>query len=187
LSDAFRNRLLSVPRGLRSRLRILRLRMMGMHIGPRCWLRAIDVPRNPWDVRLEGRVALDDYVVLLCTGPRLGHPRIHIHPGVYVNRFTMIDAVESVEIGPDCMIGPYCYITDHDHGTEAGVPLARQGLPTKPTRLGRNVWLGAGVTVLKGVTIGDEAVVGAGAVVTKDVPAGQIVAGVPARSIGRRE
>jgi acetyltransferase-like isoleucine patch superfamily enzyme len=84
------------------------------------------------------------------------------------------------------MIGPLCYITDADHGTQAGTPVASQPMETAPVRIGAEVWLGAGVKVLKGVTIGDGAVIGAGAVVTHDIPAGAIAVGVPARVIGQR-
>lgn len=67
-----------------------------------------------------------------------------------------------------------------DHSLE---PSKRKGMYPAPIRLGKNVWVGAHATVLKGVTVGDDAVIAAGAVVTKDVPAGAIVAGVPARVI----
>ena len=84
------------------------------------------------------------------------------------------------------MIGPHCYITDTDHGTRPGDPMRAQPLDTGPVSIGNDVWIAAGVVILKGVTIGDGAVVGAGAVVTKDVPAGTVVAGVPARAIKGR-
>lgn len=175
------NRLLSLPRGIASRRRILTLRSLGMKIGKKCWLRAIQVPRNPWDIELADSVALDDGVVLLTSGARADAPRLQIGPRVYVNRYTMFDVSESVTIGPDCMIGPFVYITDHDHGTAEGQTLAEQPLVGAPVEIGRNVWIGAGATVLKGVRIGDNAVIGAGAVVTKSVQSGGQVAGVPAR------
>jgi acetyltransferase-like isoleucine patch superfamily enzyme len=85
------------------------------------------------------------------------------------------------------MIGPFCYITDHDHGHDAGRLVSEQPLVSAPVRIGNDVWIGAGAIILKGVTIGDGAIVGAGAVVTGDVPAGTKVIGVPARQIGQRE
>ena len=85
------------------------------------------------------------------------------------------------------MIGPSCYVTDHDHGMSAGQNIALQPLRSAPTRIGNDVWIGAGAIVLKGVTIGDGAVIAAGAVVTKNVPAGAIVAGVPASTVGARQ
>lgn len=81
------------------------------------------------------------------------------------------------------MIGPGCYITDHDHGTEPGMRINQQSLVTASTTIGDNVWIGANVTILKGVTIENDAIIGAGSVVTKSVLKGQIVAGVPAKRI----
>jgi acetyltransferase-like isoleucine patch superfamily enzyme len=109
-----------------------------------------------------------------------------IGAGTYVNRFTMFDASDSIEVGRNCLIGPFCYITDHDHGTEPAVVIAEQPLVSSPVRIGSNVWIGAGAIILKGTRIGDGAVIGAGAVVTHDVRAGEKVAGVPARTIGSR-
>jgi maltose O-acetyltransferase len=160
--------------------------LLGVRIGRRCWIRRIHVPRNPWDIVIADGVALDDYVVLLTTGSRGNAPRLVIDGGSYVNRFTMFDASESIEIGRNCLVGPFCYITDHDHGVDAARSIAEQPLVSSPVRIGSRVWIGAGATILKGVTIGNGAVIGAGAVVTRHVRSGEKVAGVPARTIGSR-
>ncbi len=141
-------------------------------------LRAIEVRQRAQCITLEEGAALDQHVVLLATSDRA---RIHLGPRTYVNRFTMIDADESIEVGEAAMIGPFCYITDHDHSVKAGASPAEGPLVTAPVRLGARCWIGAHVTILKGVTIGDGTVVGAGSVVTKSLPAGVIAVGNPAR------
>jgi maltose O-acetyltransferase len=186
LMDDFTNRLIRYPRAVGSRIRVARLRIMGVRFGRKCWIRRIHVPRNPWDIVIGDFVALDDEVVLLTTGARKANPRLRIGSGTYVNRFTMFDASESIVLGSNCLVGPFCYVTDHDHGTEQHRPIAEQPLSGAPVRIGSDVWIGAGVTVLKGVTIGNGAVVGAGAVVTRNVAADEKVTGVPARMIGLR-
>lgn len=148
-------------------------------------MRRISIPRLWSDITLEGGIALDEGVVLLCSGAARPD-KLVIRRGTYINRYTMIDAHERVEIGCNCMIGPQCYITDGNHGTAPGTTVNNQAMKTAPVILEDDVWLGAGVIVLPGVRIGRSAVIGAGAVVTKDVPAQTIFAGVPARSIGRR-
>lgn len=141
------------------------------------------MPKNPWDIQLDEGVALDDGVTLLGVGARQAAPRIHIGARCYVNRWSMFDASFSITVGPDVMIGPFCYITDHDHGTEPGKLVSAQPLLEAPVIIERNAWLGAGVIVLKGVTIGEGAVVGAGSVVSRSIPPGARVAGVPAREM----
>jgi acetyltransferase-like isoleucine patch superfamily enzyme len=158
-----------------------------MTIGPDCWIQNVMVPRNAGDIKLGSNVALDRQVVLLATGEPTGTPRVVIGNNVYINRFTFIDASEYVEIGNGTMIGPQCYITDHDHGTSLNRSLAEQALITDPVHIGQGVWIGAGATVLKGITLGDQSVVAAGAVVTKSVPERAMVAGVPARVIRMRD
>ncbi len=143
----------------------------------------VDVPKNPWDIQLDEGVALDHGVTLLGVGSRQLAPRILIGARCYVNRFTMFDASLSIVVGPDAMIGPFCYITDHEHGTEPGQPIGVQSLREARVVIENNVWLGAGVVVLKGVTIGEGAVVGAGSVVSRSIPPGARVVGVPARPI----
>lgn len=181
--DDLVNRFIRYPRAVASRIRILRLGLLGVRFGSKCWIRRIHVPRNPWDVVIEDMVALDDEVVLLSTGVRSAAPRLVIGRSTYVNRFTMFDASLSIRIGAQCMIGPYCYITDHDHGASEDGPISAQALVEAPVNVGNNVWIGAHAVILKGVSIGDNAVIGAGAVVTTDVGPGERVAGVPARQI----
>lgn len=147
----------------------------------------ISIPRNPWDIVIADGVALDDNVVLLTTGSRGDTPKLVIGSGSYVNRFTMFDASESIEVGINCLIGPFCYITDHDHGIKLSGSIAEQPLVGRPVRIGSNVWIGAGAIILKGVTVGDGAVIGAGAIVTRHIGSGEKVAGVPARMIGTRK
>lgn len=165
------------------RLRIALLRLLGAQIGNRCWIRRISVPRNPWDIDISDGVALDDGVILLSSGDTTARPKIHLGARTYVNRYTMFDASDRIEVGQDCMIGPFCYITDHDHGNGDGGPRAGQPLLNLPVTIGQNVWIGAGAIILKGVQIGANAVIGAGAVVTRSVGENEIVGGVPARSI----
>lgn len=186
LADHLINRIIRYPRSVASRIRIVRLRALGARVGRKCWIRRIHVPRNPWDIVIGDFVALDDEVVLLTTGARKSRARLHIGGGTYVNRFTMFDASDSIQIGARCMIGPFCYITDHDHGVGRQGPISDQPLVEAPVSVGNNVWIGAHAIILKGVSIGDNAVVAAGAVVTADVGAGERVAGAPARRLAQR-
>jgi maltose O-acetyltransferase len=186
IRDGLINRLIRYPGAVAIRLRIVRLRLLGVRIGRKCWIRRIHVPRNPWDIVIGNGAGLDDNVVLLTTGSRSKDARLVIGGGSYVNRFTMFDASERIEVGSNCLIGPFCYCTDHDHGTELPCLMAEQPLSSRPVRIGSNVWIGAGAIILKGVTIGNNAVIGAGAVVTRDVGCGEKVAGVPAQLIRSR-
>lgn len=95
---------------------------------------------------------------------------------------------ESICIGNDVMIAQYVTLRDTDHVFDrTDIPMIDQGVASAPIVVEDDVWLGHGVVVLKGVRIGQGAVVAAGAVVNKDVPAWAIMGGVPARQIGSRK
>lgn len=83
-----------------------------------------------------------------------------------------------ITISDDCLIGHNTVIATLNHDT---APSRRGDLHPAPVVIGRNVWIGANVTILPGVTIGDDAVIAAASVVTKDVPARALVVGSPAR------
>ncbi|RZK45096.1 MAG: acyltransferase [Hymenobacter sp.] len=93
---------------------------------------------------------------------------------------------EGIAIGDNALIASGCRFVDHDHGMQLGSPMRTQLGSHGAIKLGNDVWLGCNVVVLKGVEIGDGAVVAAGAIVTKSILPNEIWAGVPARKIGQR-
>jgi acetyltransferase-like isoleucine patch superfamily enzyme len=172
--------------GIASRVRNLTYRALGVKMTGYVWMRAIEIPFNWPDITLEEDVALDRGVALVIGGSTRGE-KLVIRSGTYVNRFTIFDAHQRVEVGRDCMIGPHCYITDADHGTAPGSSVKSQPMRTAPVIIEDEVWIGAHVVILPGVRLGQGAVVGAGSVVTQDVPADTVVVGAPARVVRYRQ
>ena len=170
-----------IASGLASRCRRAALKLRGVHFDGAARIHRIEIARGWPKIRLGDEVALDRGVVLLADG------NIQIGAHSYINRYTIIDAHQSIQIGTRCMIGPHCYITDGNHGTKLGVPIAQQAVEASPVEIGDGVWIGANVNILAGVTIGDGAVIGAGSVVTRDIATNAVAAGVPAKHIRARQ
>ena len=105
---------------------------------------------------------------------------ITIGKNVFINSGCRFQDQGGISIGDDTLIGHNAVFATLNHGLK---PDKRQDLYPAPIHIGKNVWIGANVTVLPGVTIGDNAVIAAGAVVTKDVPENTIAGGVPAKEI----
>jgi acetyltransferase-like isoleucine patch superfamily enzyme len=114
------------------------------------------------------------------------HGEIHVADDVVLSRGVHLVAFTRMDIGKGTMIGEYTSIRDANHQFGQDAALRTSGHTAKPVVIGQNVWIGRGVTVLAGVNIGDHAIVGANAVVTRNVPAHSVVAGVPARPLERR-
>ena len=111
---------------------------------------------------------------------------ITVGKNVFINSGCRFRDQGGITIGDGSLIGHNVVLATLNHGLS---PDERHDLFPAPIHIGKNVWLGANVTVLPGVTIGDNDVIAAGAVVTKDVPADAVMAGVPAkeiRTIGRK-
>jgi acetyltransferase-like isoleucine patch superfamily enzyme len=175
-----------ISKAVFSRLRNFYYRLLGVKLDGYIWMQNIEIPHNTRDIEIGSFCSLDRGVILLSAGEPLSHPRIYIGSHTYINRNTFLDATLSISIGEHCAIGPSCYITDHDHGSDLTFSPLEQPMVSKPTKIGDRVWIGANVTILKGVTIGNDAIVGAGSVVTKDVPAKSIAVGNPAKVIKYR-
>jgi acetyltransferase-like isoleucine patch superfamily enzyme len=99
-----------------------------------------------------------------------------------------ISAYRRVRIGEQCVIADRAMFIDFDHGVvEVERPIRKQGIYKRDVEVGSNVWIGYGACILRGVRVGDNSIVGTNSVVTRDVPANAVVAGVPARVIRMRE
>lgn len=99
---------------------------------------------------------------------------------IFINSGVMFIDLGGIKIEDHVLIGPNVTLVSVEHPLE---PKERRGVCLKPVLIKQNAWLGANATILSGVTVGQNAVVAAGAVVTKDVPENTVVAGIPARVI----
>jgi acetyltransferase-like isoleucine patch superfamily enzyme len=126
----------------------------------------------------------------------IGHgSKIRVHEGeVSIGAKTVmgqectISAYQHVSIGRECIVADRVMLIDFDHGVvEVDRPIRLQGIYKRDVRVGNNVWMGYGACVLRGVTIGDNSIVGTSAVVTKEVPANAVVGGIPARVLRMRD
>lgn len=137
----------------------------------------------------RGRIELGRFVWL-------GHgTKIRCHEGVVeigaktvLGQECTISAYSRVRIGEQCVIADRAMFIDFDHGVvEVERPIRKQGIYTRDVEVGSNVWIGYGACILRGVRLGDNSIVGSNSVVTKDVPANAVVAGIPARIVRMRE
>jgi len=166
------------------------------------------VLRHPAKISLGDRVSLDDDVLLDASGA--GDEGVVIGDNVILSRNCVVQGKtgpvvlgEKADIGCNCiftsasgiflgksvLMGANCYIGGGRYLSDRlDIPMMEQGLYSKgPVVIQNDVWLGAGVVVLDGVRVGNGCILGAGAVVTRDLPDYSIAAGVPARVIGTRE
>jgi acetyltransferase-like isoleucine patch superfamily enzyme len=165
------------------------------------------VLRHPAKIRIADDVVVDDLVLLDAKGS--SNRGIEIGSGVFLGRGTILSCKDgdivlgdhvnigfysevfsgsSVTVGASGLFAAYTYLVGGGHEFErSGVAVIEQPRRSRGIALGENVWLGTGAKVLDGVRIGSDVVVGAGAVVTEDLPDGVVAAGVPARVIRSRD
>jgi acetyltransferase-like isoleucine patch superfamily enzyme len=136
-----------------------------------------------------------DAVVRLGRWSWIGHgSKIRAHEGevqigakTVIGQECTISCFQHISLGRECIVADRVMLIDFDHGVvEVERPIREQGIYKRDVRLGHNVWVGYGACFLRGITVGDNAVVGTYAVVNKDVPANAVVAGVPARVLRMR-
>lgn len=152
-------------------------------LGRRCKIHdgaSVDASKHAF-VIIGDQVTINRYAYL--QGDKGG---IRLGAHVEVNNFAIINGTGGVVIGDDTLIGPGVRIISYQHQIEVGQLIRNQDSVALPIQIGKGVWIGANAIILAGVTIEDGAVVGAGAVVTRDVQRNSVVAGVPAKFIKLR-
>jgi len=157
--------------------------------------------RHPNRITIEDNVVIDDFCVLDAKG--LDNNGIYISEGTFIGRSSiiyckngdiilgrnvnisfnsMVFSGSRVSLGENVILASFVYIIGGGHDySRTDIPVSDQEKPSLGIEVGKNCWLGAGVKVFDGVKIGQDTIVGAGAVVVKDIPEFSIAAGVPAR------
>ncbi|MFK7936617.1 MAG: acyltransferase, partial [Saprospiraceae bacterium] len=128
------------------------------------------------EIRASGRMIVNDHVMLYAKG------KLQVGANFNINKYSRIVAHERIEIGDHVTIGQFVSILDHDHHYQfSGDQLQLDGYDTAPIRIGNNVWIADKCTILKGVSIGNNVVMGAHTLVNKDVPDNVVIGGSPFR------
>jgi len=162
------------------------LSLLGMQIGSGTQVPSLTITW-PHQVAIGKNCILEKGTYFKYDGTWQQGPAIRIQDDVFIGTGCEFNIRESIDIGKGSLIASGCRFVDHDHGIAIEWPMRMQEGPQKAIVIGEDVWIGANVVVLKGVSIGPGAIVAAGAVVTKSILPNEIWGGVPARRIGQRK
>lgn len=168
-----------------SRLRVAYWRTLGMTIGERVRLYPLRVTW-PHRVTLGDGCSLEHSIYFNVAGGYRPDGGIVLGKGTFVGSGCEFNITSGITIGEQCLIASGCRFIDHNHGTITSAFMKDQMEDESPITVGANVWIGVNCVVLKGVSIGDGAIVAAGSVVTKSLESMGVYAGVPARLIRYR-
>lgn len=157
--------------------------------------------RHPYKITIESDVVIDDYCVLDAKG--LDNKGIYIKEQVFIGRNSILSCKNGdiileknvnigfnseifsgseVTVGENTLIAAYVYIIGGGHDySRTDIPISEQNKPSHGIKIEKNCWIGAGAKIFDNTTIGKETIIGAGSVVSKDIPPHSIAAGIPAR------
>ena len=141
-------------------------------------------------LRFTNSISINDNVVIK-EGARILSANkdavIKIGKNTTIGYNTFIVSSKSIVIGDNSLIAPFVYIIDDNHQIKKGVNINQQDHDKSPITIGNDVWIGTKATILKGVNIGDGAVVASGSVVTCDIESNAVYGGIPAKKISERK
>lgn len=143
----------------------------------------VQLMRFPKGIHIENNVAIKEGARICACNPQA---IVKIGENTTIGYHTFIFASENISVGKNCLIAPFVYLVDSDHEISRDKLINQQPNRTAAITIGDDVWVGSNVTILKGVRIGDGAVIGANSLVNADVESYTIVGGVPAKVIGKR-
>jgi acetyltransferase-like isoleucine patch superfamily enzyme len=140
-------------------------------------------------VEIGNNFTLGKYAIIECTGVlRNVGSSLKIGDNVGINHYCFIGVRGDITIGNNVIFGPRVNIFSENHNyNNISIPIKNQGVTKGKTSIGNDVWIGANVSIMSGVKIGDGCIIAAGAIVTKDIPTYSIVGGVPAKIIKTRK
>jgi acetyltransferase-like isoleucine patch superfamily enzyme len=158
-----------------------------IHVGKGFEMEALPYIHGSGQITLGDNVRFGGQPVFVFGNRRDQLPLLSLGDGTFLGHLVIISCADQIQIGKHCLIAAGVQISDYD-GHPLDAERRRAGDPTppeniRPITIGDDVWIGQSAILLKGVTIGPRAIIGAGAVVTRDVPADVVVAGNPARVI----
>lgn len=140
----------------------------------------------PNNVRFGNNCEIEDGVLFKITQPFSDQNYIQLGDNVFIGADCQFNSSTQIILGNDCLIASNTTFVDTGHENALGIPIRNQPCNFERIVLGNDVWVGTHCAILKGVTIGNGSIVGAGSVVNKSIPENQIWAGVPARFIRNR-
>jgi acetyltransferase-like isoleucine patch superfamily enzyme len=170
---------------IQSTIRRSKYRLLGMEVGVGTIIPKISVSW-PNQVSIGRNCQLESDIKFKYEGSWNDNKAIQIEDNVFIGAGCEFNITTGVSIGNYCLIASGCKFIDHNHGIGKNSYMRLQKSTHAGIKLGTDVWLGSNVIVLKGVEIGDGAIIAAGAVVTKSVLAYEIWGGIPAKKIGER-
>jgi acetyltransferase-like isoleucine patch superfamily enzyme len=138
---------------------------------------------NPTGIAAGSRIHIEQNVTVKIVS---ASGQVDFGEGVFIGRNTTLDIIDHLKVGARSLIAPGCFITDHNHSIAPAQRIVDQGVNSRRVEIGEDAWIGANVCILPGVKVGDGAVIGAGAVVTRDVPSNCVAVGVPAQILKER-
>jgi acetyltransferase-like isoleucine patch superfamily enzyme len=159
--------------------------ILGMQVGKGTLIPQMHITW-PHQLILGTNVVLEHNIFFKYDGIWNKGPSIIIGDNTFIGHSCEFNIQQKILVGKDTLIASGCKFIDHDHGTSLNGLMRLQIAKADTIEIGNDVWLGCNVLVLKGVKIGNGAVIAAGAVVTKSVLCHEIWAGIPAKKIGER-
>ena len=166
-------------------LRILYLKTLGLQVNKDCLIGKIECDW-PSKIKMGINCELRDYILFWFKDPFNSDNYIEIGDRTFIGRNCEFNCNSKIIIGKDVLIASNTLFADNNHQTKKGAKISSQPISVSNIIIQDDVWIGTGSIILMGVTIGEGAVVAAGAVVVRSIPAYEIWGGVPAKKIGER-
>jgi len=152
--------------------------------GDGVWIdKNVEFMRFPKNIYIKQNVVIKEGVKICSCN---NSAKISIGENTTVGYYNFFFASKGITIGDNCLIAPFVYIVDSNHQAEMGTLINQQENISEEIIIGNDVWIASNVTILKGVKIGDGAIIAANSVVNKDVEAYTVVGGSPAKFISKR-